>query len=138
MCTTKTLSICESFQWTGLTPSGCQKATRAESNHIKRKPVFDMKWHSMGWLQLVGSLKIQVSFAKEPYKKNCILPKRPIILRSLLIVANTYQDYLNCMRLVSQSAIPSSPSSRHYELSAVSHSYYFSLPKNRYSLFPGR
>jgi len=23
----------------------------------------------MGWLQLVGSLKLQVSFAKEPYKK---------------------------------------------------------------------
>ena len=24
---------------------------------------------SMGWLRLVGSLKLQVSFAKEPYKK---------------------------------------------------------------------
>ena len=41
----------------------------------------------MGWLRWVGSLKIQVSFAKEPYKRDDILQKRPIILRSLLIVA---------------------------------------------------
>jgi len=32
----------------------------------------------MGWLQLVGSLKLQVSFAKEPYKRDVILQKRPI------------------------------------------------------------
>ena len=43
--------------------------------------------HRMGWLRLVGSLKLQVSFAKEPYKRDDILPKRPIILRRLLIVA---------------------------------------------------
>jgi len=41
----------------------------------------------MGWLRLVGSLKSQVSFAKETYKRDDILQKRPIILRSLLIVA---------------------------------------------------
>jgi len=41
----------------------------------------------MGWLRLVGSLKLQVSFAKEPYKREDILEKRPIILRSLLFVA---------------------------------------------------
>ena len=41
----------------------------------------------IGWLRLVGSLKLQVSFAKEPYKRDDILQKRPIILRSLLIVA---------------------------------------------------
>jgi len=34
-----------------------------------------------------GSFKLQGSFAKETYKKNDILQKRPIILRSLLIVA---------------------------------------------------
>jgi len=32
-------------------------------------------------------LKLQVSFAKEPYKRDDILQKRPIIFRSLLIVA---------------------------------------------------
>ena len=49
-------------------------------------------WH-MGWLRLVGSLKLQVSFAKEPYKRDDILQKRPIILRSLLIVATPYKAY---------------------------------------------
>jgi len=39
----------------------------------------------MGWLRLVGSLISWVSFAKEPYKRDDILQKRPIILRSLLI-----------------------------------------------------
>jgi len=42
---------------------------------------------SMGWLRLVGSFKLYVSFAKEPYKRDHILQKRPVILRSLLIVA---------------------------------------------------
>jgi len=46
----------------------------------------------LGWLQLVGSLKWQVFFAKEPYKRDDILQRRPIILRSLLIVATPYQD----------------------------------------------
>jgi len=44
----------------------------------------------MRCLQLVGSLKLQVSFAKEPYKKDDILQKRPMILRSLLIEATPY------------------------------------------------
>jgi len=34
---------------------------------------------TMGWLRLVRSIKLQVSFAKEPYKRDNILPKRPII-----------------------------------------------------------
>ena len=41
----------------------------------------------MGWLRLVGSLNLQVSFAKEPYKRNYILQKTPVILRSSLIIA---------------------------------------------------
>ena len=44
----------------------------------------------MGWLPLVGSLKLQVSFAKEPYKGDNILQKRPSLLRSLLIVCESY------------------------------------------------
>ena len=44
----------------------------------------------MGWLRLVGCLKSYVSFAKEPYKRDYILQKRPIILRRLLIVATPY------------------------------------------------
>jgi len=41
-------------------------------------------------LHVVGSLKLQVSFAKEPYERDDILQKRPIISRSLLIVATPY------------------------------------------------
>jgi len=50
------------------------------------------KYHltHMGWLRLGGSLQLYVSFAKEPYKRDDILQKRPIILRSLLIVATPY------------------------------------------------
>jgi len=44
----------------------------------------------MGWLRLVGSLKLQVCFAKEPYKRDNILQKRPMISRSLLIEATPY------------------------------------------------
>jgi len=48
----------------------------------------------MGWLRLVGSLKLQVSFTKEPYKRDDILQKRPAILRNLLIVATPYTFWL--------------------------------------------
>ena len=44
----------------------------------------------MGWLWLVGSIKLQVSFAKEPYKRDIILQKRPILLSILLTVATPY------------------------------------------------
>jgi len=44
----------------------------------------------MGWLRLVGSLKLKGFFAKEPYKRDDILQKSPENLRSLLIVATPY------------------------------------------------
>ena len=44
----------------------------------------------IGWLRLVGSLKLQVSFATEPYKRDDILEQRPVILRNLLFVAPPY------------------------------------------------
>jgi len=53
----------------------------------------------MGWLRLVGSLKWWVSFAKEPYKRDYILQKRPKILRSLLIVATPYLRRANLLVL---------------------------------------
>ena len=40
----------------------------------------------MGWLRLVGSIKLHVSFATEPCKRDDILQKRPIISRRLLLV----------------------------------------------------
>ena len=63
-------------------------------NHleIQRHPICNRRYPTsgMGWLWLVGSIKLQVSFAKEPYKRDDILQKRPIILRGLLIVATPY------------------------------------------------
>ena len=41
----------------------------------------------MGWLQLVGSLKLPVSFAEYSLFYRALLQKRPIILRSLLLEA---------------------------------------------------
>jgi len=41
----------------------------------------------MGWLRLVGSLKLYVSFVRVPYKRDDILQKRPVIFRSPLTVA---------------------------------------------------
>jgi len=51
----------------------------------------------MGWLRFVDSLKSLVSFAEEPYKRDDILQKRPIFLRSLLIVATPYPDLVACV-----------------------------------------
>ena len=54
--------------------------------HIDTRPVLLY----MGWLRLVSSLKLQVSFAKEPYQKDDILQKRPIISKGLLMIASVY------------------------------------------------
>ena len=41
----------------------------------------------MGWLRLVGSLKLQVSFAEYRLFYRALLQKRPVIFKRLLIVA---------------------------------------------------
>jgi len=48
-------------------------------------------YSDMGWLQLVGSIKLQVSFAKEPYKRDYILHKRLEVLPILLTVATPFR-----------------------------------------------
>ena len=48
------------------------------------------KRHDMGWLRLVGSLQIYVSFAEYRLFSRVLWQKRPMILRSLLIVATLY------------------------------------------------
>jgi len=45
---------------------------------------------TVGWLQPVDSFKSWVSFSKETCKRDHILQKRPVILRSLLIVVTPY------------------------------------------------
>ena len=50
---------------------------------------------NMGWLRLVGSLELQVSFAEYSLFYRALLQKGPIILRSLLIEAT---PYLHCLQ----------------------------------------
>ena len=51
-----------------------------------------VSFNYMGWLRWVGSLKLQVSCAKELYKRAFILQKKPVIWRGLLIVATPSRD----------------------------------------------
>jgi len=44
----------------------------------------------IGWLRLVGSLKLQDCISECRVFYRALLQKRPVILRSLLIVATTY------------------------------------------------
>jgi len=46
--------------------------------------------YGVGWLRLVGTLKLDVSFAEYRLFYWALLQKRPMILRSLLIVAPPY------------------------------------------------
>ena len=66
---------------------------------------------TVGWLRLVGSLKLQVSFAEYHLLYGALLQKRLVILRSLLIIATPeYKSkstcvcvlnmYYGCLRLV--------------------------------------
>jgi len=45
----------------------------------------------MGWLRVVGSLILYISFAEHCLFYRALLQRRPIILKSLLIVATPYQ-----------------------------------------------
>ena len=45
----------------------------------------------MGWLRLVGSIELSVSFAEYRLFYRALLQKRRIILRSLLIEATPYE-----------------------------------------------
>ena len=64
----------------------------AHSEHYGRHPLL-MYWSLilyMGRLRLVGSLKLNVSFAKYSLFYRALLQTRPVTLRSLLIVATPY------------------------------------------------
>jgi len=45
----------------------------------------------MGWLRVVGSSILQVSFAKETYKRDYILQKRTIISQTANFLTYTYE-----------------------------------------------
>ena len=65
--------------------------TRSSVAGITARCVLEAKGSAvMGWLRLVGSLKVQVFFAEYSLFYRALLQKRPIILRSLLIVGTPY------------------------------------------------
>jgi len=61
-----------------------------ESYHIHEWAMSRMHSSRMGWLRLVASLKLQVSFAEYHLFYRALLQKRPIIVRSLQVVATLY------------------------------------------------
>jgi len=48
------------------------------AHHVCACPTKDMQFH-MGWLWSIGLIKLYVSFAKEPYKRDDVLQKSPMI-----------------------------------------------------------
>jgi hypothetical protein len=49
-----------------------------ESENERERKRLKREW-GMGWLRLAGSIKLWVSFAKEPYKRDDIVQERPVI-----------------------------------------------------------
>ena len=82
----------------------CQMRLSTHADQCNRRPNMCDMTHSremsfcahadqyMGWLRLVGFLKLYFYFAKETYKRDDILQKRLMILRSLLNVATPYSS----------------------------------------------
>jgi len=68
--------------------------------------ISNIRTHSrMGWLRWVGALKLYVSVAECRLFYRALLQKRPIILRSLLIVATPYHIYCGYIRVLRWWAI---------------------------------
>jgi len=76
-----TCVTCHSYAWHVTHDMSCIWMT-----HVKHTKLV------MGWLSFVGSFEIQVSFAKEPYKRDLYSAMRPMFLRSLPIVATPYHS----------------------------------------------
>jgi len=80
-CVAVRYSVLQCVTVCNLTYRGVHK--RDASSHIGRYTCFRTRYiHvslDMVWLCLVGSIKLQVSFDKETYKRDDILQKRPII-----------------------------------------------------------
>jgi len=72
--------------------------------------LFHRNMHTIGWLRLVGSLKLLASFAEYRLFYRALLQKRPVILRSVLIVATPYHKWAHnvhtiCTRLYDGSRL---------------------------------
>jgi len=69
------------------------------SKHAFCLALFALQNVHMGWLRLVGSIKLEVSFAEYSLFYEALLQQRHILLRSLLIVATPYQYVDVCTSL---------------------------------------
>ena len=67
--------------------SNSEQVRKGRVGNLAQKGAVLVLTLTMGWLRLVGSLKLYVSFAEYSLLYRALLQKRPIILRSLLIVA---------------------------------------------------
>jgi len=78
----------------------CKISSFLQGSFAKETYIFRVMYLPIGWLRLVGSLKLQLSFAEYSFFYRALLQKRAIILRSLLIVATPYQwKYLSVHHL---------------------------------------
>ena len=98
MCENEMHMCDKTYAFVILARVSCPTNVATHSSHLQKSPIKEttflreclvprMWQHTMGWLRLVGSLKLKVSFAKEPFQRDYILQKRPMIWRSLPIVA---------------------------------------------------
>jgi len=78
------------FGWLVWGSFGSQALLMKYCSPLMEHGAFWMEQWIIGWLRLEGSLKLEVSFAEEPNKRDDILQKRLIILRSLPIEATSY------------------------------------------------
>ena len=93
-------------------------ATRGLPHTWIRKP-------HMGWLRLVGSIKVQVSFAKYSLFYRALLQKRLIILWILVTKASAYasHDSFMSMRWSGMHMNESCPASTFIHMCDMTHSY---------------
>jgi len=63
-------------------------------SHVTYETMTCHEW-TMGWLRLVGSSKLQVSIAEYSLFHRALLQKRPIMLRSLRLVATPYLQVMS-------------------------------------------
>jgi len=81
-------ALCAWWGWSGRTHMSSGTSVYENMwNETYERDLLTFGIHSMGWLRLVGYFKLQVSFAEYRLFYRALVQKRPIILRSLLIVA---------------------------------------------------
>jgi len=98
-----TATLCDTLQRTFLSASSSSLTTLNSAGGAPSNTCIVSCMH-MGWLRLVGSIKLYVSFAKEPYKRDNTLQKRPRILSILLTVATPHPTQMRAAHQTKDSS----------------------------------